>query len=151
MDVVVTSPADPRVRELLERHLQLMRDTSPPESCHVMDPEELSAADARMLAVFDKERALGVGAFKAISQTEAELKSMHTSTEARGRGVARLILQALIKQARAAGYRRVSLETGSQPEFHAAQQLYLREGFAVCLPFGSYTEDPLSVFMTREI
>ncbi len=151
MNVVETTPADPRVRDLLELHLRLMRDTSPPESCHVMDPGELSDADARLLAIFDADLALGVGAFKGISATEAELKSMHTRAEARGRGVARLILRSLMEQARGAGYRRVSLETGSQPEFQAARQLYLREGFHLCPPFADYVEDPLSVFMTRKI
>nr|WP_299346363.1 molybdenum cofactor synthesis domain-containing protein [uncultured Maritalea sp.] len=47
--------------------------------------------------------------------------------------------------------RKVSLETGSDASFLAARNLYLSEGFAVCPPFGSYTLDPLSVFMTRTL
>ncbi len=151
MDVVQTSPADARVRELLERHWQLMRDTSPPESCHVMNADELNEADARLLAVFEGDLALGVGAIKALSEAHAELKSMHTRAESRGRGVAGLILQALLDHARASGFGRVSLETGSAAEFQAARRLYEREGFRYCPPFGSYTEDPLSVYMTMDI
>lgn len=151
MQVVVSTPSEPRVKELLDRHFRLMRETSPPESCHVMNADELSEADAQLLAVFEGDIALGIGAIKELSETDAELKSMHTRTEARGRGVARLILRALMDHARAAGYQRVSLETGSADEFKAAQQLYLRAGFEFCPPFDSYVEDPLSVYMTRKI
>jgi len=35
------------------------------------------------------------------------------------------------------------------PEFEPARQLYARAGFTVCGPFGDYTDDPNSVFMTR--
>ncbi|MFD3191985.1 GNAT family N-acetyltransferase [Sedimentitalea sp. HM32M-2] len=151
MRVVAVDADDAHVQALLDRHWQLMRQTSPPDSCHVMDARALVQADAHLLAVFDGDRALGVGAITAISDTEAELKSMHTLAAARGRGVGRTILRALLDQARAAGYRTVSLETGAGPQFRAARRLYAQEGFEPCPPFGDYRADPFSVYMTRDI
>ena len=49
------------------------------------------------------------------------------------------------------GYTRLSLETGSQPPFEAARNLYRQHGFAECGPFGDYAPDPNSCFMTREL
>ena len=48
-------------------------------------------------------------------------------------------------------YQRLSLETGAQPAFAPARRLYERFGFRECGPFGSYAEDPNSVFMTRAL
>jgi putative acetyltransferase len=53
--------------------------------------------------------------------------------------------------ARRCGYGRLSLETGSQDFFVPARELYARHGFGECAPFGSYVDDPNSVFMTRTL
>ncbi len=50
---------------------------------------------------------------------------------------------------RSRGYRRISLETGSQAEFEPARSLYGRAGFTVCGPFSTYPDSASSVFMTR--
>jgi putative acetyltransferase len=76
---------------------------------------------------------------------------MHTAAAARGRGVARRLLQHIIETARQRGYRRLSLETGSTAEFAAAQGLYRGFGFQDCGPFAGYVLDPFSVFMTLEL
>ena len=51
----------------------------------------------------------------------------------------------------AAGYRRVSLETGTQEFFRPARTLYEKYGFRECGPFADYRLDPNSVFMTLEL
>jgi putative acetyltransferase len=61
------------------------------------------------------------------------------------------MLDHLIAEARAAGFARVSLETGTQEMFRPAQMLYERAGFICCPPFEGYVEDPNSVFMTRAL
>jgi len=73
---------------------------------------------------------------------------MRTTAAARGRGVAASVLGWLLAEARARGLRRVSLETGTEDYFAAAHRLYLRHGFVDCDPFGDYTLDPHSRFMT---
>ncbi|MGK7758649.1 GNAT family N-acetyltransferase [Marinovum sp. B10] len=90
-------------------------------------------------------------AFKPLDAAHAELKSMHVISEARGQGAGRALLLALLEAARQAGHRRISLETGSAPEFTAARGLYAAQGFTPCPPFGGYVDDPLSLYMTRAL
>jgi GNAT superfamily N-acetyltransferase len=69
----------------------------------------------------------------------AEIKRMYVPTEARRRGIARLILAELEETARAAGYARIILESGDQqPE---AVALYLAMGFTPVEPFGLYKNE----------
>ena len=91
---------------------------------------------------------LGVGAIKQLDEQHAELKSMHTTQAARGRGIGRAMVDHLLTVARDRGVRRVSLETGSMPGFAPARALYARAGFAACGPFGDYVESQYSTFMT---
>ena len=67
---------------------------------------------------------------------DAELKRMFTVPAARGRGVARRVLQAIEESARDRGCKRVILETGDrQPE---AIALYLKCGYERIEDFGYY-------------
>ncbi|MEX0312416.1 MAG: GNAT family N-acetyltransferase [Tateyamaria sp.] len=145
------TPANADVQALLRRHFELMRSQSPAESCHVMEPEALLERDAVLFSARDGDTVLGVGALTVIAPGHGELKSMHTAAEARGRGVGRAVLEALIAEARARGLTRLSLETGSAEAFAPARALYAAHGFADCPPFGDYVLDPLSVFMTRTV
>lgn len=150
-DPVYASADEADVAALLGRHHAIMRAQTPEESCHVMEGDTLQAAGAQLFALREAGKLLGIGAFVIIAPGWAEIKSMHTSAEARGCGVGRRILRHMLNEARSRGVTRVSLETGSADAFAAARGLYLSEGFAVCPPFGVYSEDPLSVFMTRTI
>ena len=61
------------------------------------------------------------------------------------------MLDHLVTAAQAMGYRRLSLETGSQPMFLPAVRLYEKAGFAICGPFEGYVLDPNSIYMTRTL
>lgn len=149
-DIKKADVDSPEVAALIARHFALMRAQSPPESCHVMTAQGLVAAGAKLLVLCEGDTTLAIGGL-AIEGSEGELKSMHTVEEVRGRGAGRALLRALIDLARADGVTRINLETGSAEAFKAARRLYRSEGFVECPPFGSYTHDPLSVFMTCEI
>ena len=144
-------PLRPPVKALIERHFKLMRETSPPESCHVMEASELTAAGATLYALSDGDEVLGIGALKPLAPEHGEIKSMHVAAEARGKGASKALLEALLREARDKGMKRVSLETGVEDAFLAARGLYERYGFETCPPFGDYVEDPLSVFMTKTL
>lgn len=148
LDAVRPDEAD--VAALLERHFNLMREQSPPESCHVLPANALDHPDIHLYALRRKSRAVAIGAIR-VSGFAGELKSMHTAMEARGHGYGRVLLVGLLEKARALGLSRLELETGSGREHLAARSLYTSEGFAECPPFGDYTYDPLSIFMAREI
>ncbi|WP_102222784.1 GNAT family N-acetyltransferase [Acidimangrovimonas sediminis] len=146
--IATGDPLSPAVADLLARHLQLMRDTSPPESVHALDPAALAGKGIRFYVLSDGGAVVGMGALKALTPDHAEIKSMHIAAEARGRGHARRMVAHLIDEARTAGFARLSLETGVEPAFAPARALYAAAGFAECPPFADYVADPNSVFMT---
>ena len=139
------------VRALLGLHFDSMRQASPPEACHVLPIGELTGPDISFSSLREQGRLLGVGALKELEPDHGEVKSMRTVPEALGRGVGRAMLHHLVDQARARGYRRLSLETGSGAEFAAALRLYESEGFLPCGPFGGYRDTPFTRFFTRSL
>jgi putative acetyltransferase len=94
---------------------------------------------------------LGVGALKRLDGHHAELKSMHTAEAERGRGIGRAMVEYLLSVARERGFRRVSLETGSQPAFASSRALYASAGFIPCGAFGDYRPSQNSTFMTLSL
>ena len=138
----------PQVHALLEEHLANMHELSPRESVHALDLAQLSTPDITFWTVWEGAALLGCGALKELTVTHGEVKSMRTPRALRGRGAGRAVLTHIIDTARSRGYRRLSLETGAQAAFLAAQTLYASFGFTRCGPFADYAHDPNSVFMT---
>lgn len=134
---------------LMERHTADMHADTPPESIHMMDAGALDRPDIAFFVLREYNQPLAMGAFKQIDATHAEIKSMHVLSETRGRGLSRRMLDHLLTEARAAGFTRLSLETGAQAAFLPARRLYEKAGFAECPPFEGYTLDPNSIFMTK--
>ena len=146
------SPLSSDLALLMERHSSDMHSPEvPPESIHMLDAGELAKPGIDFFVMREDGHPVGMGALKRIEADHAEIKSMHVLIEVRGRGLARRLLDRLITEAKAAGYRRLSLETGAQPMFAAARALYARAGFAECPAFEGYGPDPNSVFMTRAL
>ncbi|MDO8881709.1 MAG: GNAT family N-acetyltransferase [Pseudotabrizicola sp.] len=135
----------------MQRHTADMHADTPPESIHMMDASQLANPGIWFFVMREEGDPVGMGAFKRIDDTHAEIKSMHILAEVRGRGLSRRMLEHLVDAARAEGFTRVSLETGVQPTFVAARALYANAGFTECPPFEGYTDDPNSVFMTRSL
>jgi putative acetyltransferase len=146
--IAADSPVAADVRALLARHLEFTNATSPPEDMHALDADRLLDPAVMFFSFRRDGEVLGVGALKRIDGQHAELKSMHTVAAARGRGIGRAMVEHLIGVARERGYRRVSLETGSMPEFAPARALYASAGFSPCGPFGDYVPSRNSTFMT---
>ena len=76
---------------------------------------------------------------------------MRTAPTALGLGVGGALLAHLTATARAMGITRLSLETGSTPDFAAAIRLYERDGFTRTAAFGDYPESDWTLFFTRLI
>jgi len=142
----------PEIRALLEEHLRNMYELSPPESVHALDLDKLRRPDITFWTVgSDAGELLGGGALRELAPRHGEIKSMRTPQALRRRGAGRAVLQHIIDEARRRSYERLSLETGSAQAFAAAQKLYASAGFRTCGPFGDYSDDPNSVFMTRAL
>jgi putative acetyltransferase len=139
------------VRALLDQHFAEMRAGSPPSACHVLPADDLKSPAIRFFTARKNGALLGCGALKRLEPGLGELKSMRTADAALGRGVGKALLDRLIETARSEGMTRISLETGSTPQFAAALRLYEREGFERCGPFGDYLDTPFTYFYSREI
>ena len=140
------------VRALLALHFEAMRGASPPEACHVLPIDGLADPAIRFFSIRDDEGVLlGIGALKTFAPDHGEIKSMRTAPVALGQGVGGALLAHLTATARAMGFTRLSLETGSTPDFAAAIRLYEREGFNRCGPFGDYPDSDWTLFFTRAI
>ena len=150
--------SDLRIAQFLEEHLQDMRATSPPESVHALDLSKLRDPSIHFWSAWLPAETgtldgtlVGTGAIKRLDAQHAELKSMRTAAAFRGQGIAKQVLLHILEQSRVLGFQRLSLETGTQPFFTPAHQLYLAHGFSPCGPFGSYTLDPHSCFLTMAL
>ncbi|MBO0713768.1 MAG: GNAT family N-acetyltransferase [Acidimicrobiales bacterium] len=148
---ILIVPADPRaasVRVLLEAHLALARAATPREHSFALDIEGLVQPGIAFFAARRDHEVVGVGAIKHLDPSHAEVKSMHTRHDLRGRGIGTAMLRHLLAFAAQRGYRRVSLETGTTPEFAGARALYTQAGFRPCAPFGHYAPSPHNAFFT---
>ena len=143
LDVREDDLTGPEVVALLEQHLDEMHSHTPAESVHALDVDRLRADGVTFWSAWSDGRLAGCGALKQLDPTHAEVKSMRTADEFRGRGVAAALLAHMVVEARSRGYERLSLETGSNPPFAAARRLYERHGFVV------EREDPVDVWMVR--
>ncbi len=141
MDIETDDLSRDAVHQLLAEHLADMHATSPPGSVHALDLTGLTDPAVTVWTLWNDAAVLGCAALKELSIVEGEIKSMRTSTAARGRGVATRLLTHVIGEARRRGYERLSLETGSQDFFALARRLYRRHGFVACPPFGTYVAD----------
>jgi putative acetyltransferase len=149
--IAIDDPRDPDVRALLERHLEFALAQTPPEHSFALDAGGLLDPAITLFSIRVHGSLLGIGAIKRLGPHYAEIKSMHTAETARGHGIGRAMLTHLLEVARAQGFRRVSLETGTMAAFAAARALYRSAGFVSCGPFGGYQPSEDNFFMTLEL
>lgn len=142
---------DPRVIEMIERHLERARAETEPGSAHALDLSGLMDPSVQFWTVWDNEELVAMGAMKRLDATHYELKSMFTSETRRRSGIGAHMVDFICRQAADAGAKQVSLETGSWAYFEPAVALYRDAGFFECAPFADYVEDPNSIFMTRNL
>lgn len=153
MSVVIRPevPSDPEVVKLLEAHLAFSRATSPADHVHALDLDGLSECVVQFFAAREDGELLGIGALRELGGGRAEIKSMHTTSPARGRGVGRSLLEHLVTTASDRGITWLGLETGSMDEFAPARSLYRSAGFSECEPFDHYTRNPFSTCMSMTL
>ena len=149
MKIEIDDLSRPAIHALLREHLRNMHALGPPESVHALDLDGLRRPEITFWSAWDEGNALlGCGALMELDRRHGEVKSMRTPEARRRTGAGRALLSHIIEVARARGYERLSLETGSVAAFVPAHRLYESVGFTRTGPFGAYAEDPNSVFMT---
>lgn len=112
IDIRLADPGAEDVRPLIEAHLAHSQDAGPDESNHTMGADALRTPDIRFWVLYEGETPLGCGALKALDDGTAEVKSVHVSSAARGRGLARDLMAHLEQDARQSGATALVLETG---------------------------------------
>jgi putative acetyltransferase len=146
MDIRPGDFSDPRVLDLVREHFTGMHASSPPGTAYVLDLSGLQQPTISFFTIWEDEDLLGCGALKHVDDTTGELKSMRTTARHLGRGVGKRMLEHLLMLARARGYKRVCLETGTGPAFEAALALYRKYGFVPCGAFGEYAPSDFNQF-----
>jgi putative acetyltransferase len=147
-------PVDPdsaEARRLIAMSDALLSSLYPVESNHLEDVESLLLPNVRFLGIRDADTLVACGAVKLMDDdgVYGEIKRVFVIPEARGHGHARRMMQALESILRTEGLDLARLETGiEQPE---ALGLYRALGYRERGPFGSYSTDPLSVFMEKSL
>jgi putative acetyltransferase len=142
---------DDRVKALLKRHLEGMHASSPAGHVFALDWSGLQRPEISFYTVWEGEELLGFGALKALDSRSGEIKSMRTADAHLRKGVAATILDHIIGEARARGYTRLSLETGSGPAFEPALALYRKRGFINGGAFGGYEKSTFNQFLHLDL
>lgn len=151
MEIKIDDLTGTEIADLLREHLANMAENSPPQSIHALSLDELRQPDITFWSVWNGAELLGCGALKELDPVHGEIKSMRTASAHRRKGVAAGLLANILEEAKRRKYKRVSLETGSMRAFIPAHRLYAKFGFRECGPFADYTEDPNSIFLTKEL
>ena len=149
MNIVVDDLSGPQIAEFLDEHVRQMRSITPLESKHALDLDGLRKPEVTFWSVKDGDSVVGCGAIKRLDAVHAELKSMRTASARKRSGIASLLLEHILTEAKRMGFTRLSLETGAAVFFLPARKLYEKFEFDYCEPFAGYQPDPNSVFMTR--
>jgi putative acetyltransferase len=148
------SPDDPHrpdVQQLLAQHLTFSRAQTPAEHSFALDTSGLLHPAITFFSIREEGTLLGIGAMKVLDPNHAEIKSMHVAEPARGCGIGRALLNHILDVARARGFHRVSLETGTTSAFAPARGLYESVGFIPCDPFADYKASEDNFFMTLDL
>ncbi len=141
----------PSLLAFLAAHHADMAPQSPAESQHALGLEALKQPGVRLWVGWIGEQLVATCALAHLAPGHEELKSMRTDPELRGRGIASKMLEHTITEAVSRGVKQISLETGSVEFFASARRLYAANGFSPCEPFGSYTHDPYSTYMSLSL
>ncbi len=144
------SARDPEVAALLDAltaELALGGYTS--DETFGYSAEQLERSAVHLVGARVDGRLVGVGGVEVQPGGVAELKRFFVRPGHRGRGVADVLVRALIAHARDAGTHLVRLETGDKQE--AAIAFYRRHGFVEIPRFGPYVHSATSYCMQRPV
>jgi putative acetyltransferase len=150
-DLVITieAPRSRDIAELIEERVAYSHANYPPESVHTLPLHLLDRPEIIFWAARLAGELVCCAALLCHEDGSGELKSMYVRPAVRGRGLTRLLLQAVETKAQELKLSRLDLETG--PKSYAALHLYEVAGYRFCGPFAQYKDDPNSVFMTKHL
>lgn len=108
-----------------------------------------SSALKNAVIAYEKETAVGIGAYKEYDSETVEMKRMYTLPEFRGKGIASKILSELELWAKEENYKIAILETGFMQK--EAISLYQKLGYVITENYGQYIGVENSVCMKKTL
>lgn len=148
--IAVESPLQDDVRVLVQALNEFTFTLTPKNYCHHMTVEQMAQPDTTLFVARDERgAALGMGALRRHANGVGEVKRMFVKPEARGRRIGEAILAHIEALARAEGFTRLVLETGSN--FDAALRVYERAGFKRSDQVLDYPSSPWTAFYEKEL
>lgn len=148
-EIVEERPDTPDAQALIEELESYLEPQYPRESRHGYSVEKLLQAKVDFFLVREDGEAAGCGGVQLYGPDYGELKRMYVRPRFRGLGLGKFLLEHLAEHARRNGVGVLRLETGIYQK--EAIGLYEAFGFERIPPFGTYREDPLSVFFEKRI
>ena len=142
-------PGTPAIRGMISDLDDYQASLYPPESNHLEPVEKLVSSEYYFIAAWKDHELLGIASFSRIYRAYVEIKRLYVPYQHRGMGLAITLMDALEEKAVQEGYSEARLETGTHQ--NEALRLYQKLGYKKTGPFGSYQEDPLSVFMRKKL
>lgn len=130
----------------LEAHLASLY---PAESRHGYSAEKLLREGVNFFLILVDDDPAGCGGIQFYGTDYAELKRMYVRPKYRGLGLGKQLVAHLCSYAMDHGLGCVRLETGIHQQ--EAIGLYEQMGFCRVPPFGQYREDPLSLFLEKQL
>lgn len=95
-------------------------------------PGAYAAPDGCLLLALEGDAVVGCAAMRRVDALSTEMKRVYLRPAARGTGLGRRLVTAVLDEARRLGYQHVCLDV--LPEFTAAQALYRSLGFVPAAP-----------------
>lgn len=112
-------------------------------------PEAFAPPHGLFLLGLDDGRPVAMGGFRRVDDVTVEIKRMYVAPEAQRRGWGRRMVQALEDGARAAGARRMVLNTGNRQQ--PAIRLYESVGYLPGERYGHYADEPGACFYAKAL
>lgn len=107
-------------------------------------PGAYTPPKGRLLLALMRGEPVGTAAFRALSDHLCEAKRLYVCPQHRGKGIGRKLLQRLIDEARAAGYKEMYGDT--LKAMKTALQMYFQLGFSEVPPY-SANPTPEAIFL----
>jgi len=141
-------PTQMEAMHLIEQLDEYQSSLYPPESNHLDSIDEMSKSNTFFIAAYSGSETCGIGSVKLIDDY-GEIKRVYVPSNQRGKGIAKAIMRELESHLTKQAVTYARLETGIHQK--EAIQLYEKLGYYRIDPFGEYTEDPLSVYMEKQL